>query len=62
MANDYKINVVSISETWPCSRHKFCVAVGDFPINKYNYILETLAKWFGSAEYFWNGTFLCGTK
>lgn len=59
---DYKINVKSIGTTWTVCRYKFSVCVGDYPIDKHSYILETLKKWFGDAEYFWDGMFLCGLK
>lgn len=70
---DKKINVLSIDDTWDICPFKFRVFVDNrienntfASMEKFRYILETLKKWFGDAEYFWgdNGhmTFLCGRK
>jgi len=56
-----KINVVHIDETWDICRYKYRVFVKDAHTN-HKYILETLRKWFGAAEYFWDDMFLCGLK
>lgn len=58
---DYKINVTLIDDTWSCCNYKWRVFVADAHTN-HKYILETLKKWFGDAEYFWDNMFLCGKK
>ena len=59
-----KMNVVRIEPTWPCCNYKWIVGVKRdvWSIESTNYILETLRKWFGEAEYFWNDCYLCGKK
>ena len=62
---DYKLNITSITPAWGCCNYRFCVAVGDMPcgdLKKWRYISETLEKWFGSCEYFWNGVWLVCKK
>ena len=55
-----KMNIKEIRQTWNCSSYKFIVWVDDR--SDFAYILATLTKWFGSAEYMWNNAFLCGNK
>ena len=59
-----KINVVRISKAWSCSSYKWIVAIDRkaWSVENSNYIIETLRKWFGEAEYFWNDCYLCGKK
>jgi hypothetical protein len=62
---DYKLNITSISPTWPCSKHLFCVTVDKMGYpweDHYKYVESQLTKIFGCCEYFWNDTFLCGLK
>ena len=65
---DYKINVLQIDDTWNCCNYKWRVFVKEYPFEKREYILSTLIKWFGAAEYFdhnWTKghvMFLCGLK
>ena len=65
---DKKINVVQIDSTWRTCTFKFCVFVEEkiFSTERFNYVLETLKKWFGDAEYFWGEKdcmiFLCDRK
>ena len=55
------IRVKKISPAWRCCAYKWCVTV-ETEIGEYKYVNETLRKWFGDVEYFWNGTWLCGRK
>ena len=59
---DKKINVTKIDTAWSTCEYEFRVFVEEYEIGKHNYILETLKKWFGAAEYFWDNMFLCGLK
>ncbi len=63
---DYRINVTHIDQTWSCCDYKFRVFVKDYVFSKHNYVLETLKKWFGEAEYFCGSgnetMFLCTRK
>ena len=56
----YKVNIKEIRQTWSCSNYNFIVWVNDR--SNFDYILETLTKWFGSAEYMWGNAFLVGKK
>lgn len=61
---DYRLNIENIRPAWKTCDHELMVSVEGFPCNteRSRYILETLKKWFGEAEYFWNNTFLCVKK
>ena len=61
---DYKMNITEIVPTWSCSQYKFMVRVKDygFDMKRHLYIIETLKKWFGAAEYFWDDCYLCELK
>lgn len=56
-----KINVVGIEPAWSTCAYKLQVWVKDAHTNR-KYILETLRKWFGTAEYFWDDCYLCDLK
>ena len=56
-----KINVREISQTWSSCDYKFMVRV-EYSFINFNYIRETLCKWFGEAEYFYDNCFLCCKK
>lgn len=59
---DYKINVTEIAlATWN-RKYKFQVWIKDHSFERSKYVLETLTKWFGSAEYYWGNCYLCGKK
>ena len=51
--DNYQINVKHIDQTWSCCNYKYRVFVEDFvfDMKRSNYVLETLAKWFGAAEH-----------
>lgn len=49
---DYKINVLKIDDTWNCCNYKLRVFVEEKEFSHVEYVLETLKKWFGEAEYF----------
>lgn len=55
------INVLAIAPAWSCCTYKLQVWVKDAHTN-HEYILDTLRKWFGTAEYFWDDCFLCDLK
>lgn len=57
-----KICVTNISPAWACCAYNLIVSVEDCDLSKHSYILDTLRKWFGSAEYFWDNSFLCDLK
>lgn len=59
---EQKINVKQISPTWATCNYKFAVTLEDYAVSDFSYILSTLKKWFGDAEYFWDNTFLCDKK
>ncbi len=59
---DYKMNVTEIVPSWSCCRYKFMVRVKEYSFSKSNYVVETLKKWFGDAEYFWDNCYLCELK
>ena len=56
-----KINVISIEPAWQCCTYKLQVWVKDAYKNR-EYVLETLRKWFGEAEYYWDDCYLCSFK
>ena len=56
-----KINVTSIKPAWSSCAYNLQVCVKDAHTN-HEYILETLRKWFGTAEYLWDDCFLCDIK
>lgn len=59
-----KMNVMRIDKTWSCCDYKWIVAIERdvWSVESSNYILNTLRKWFGNAEYFWDDCYLCGKK
>jgi hypothetical protein len=63
-----KINVIKIDETWSTCSYKFRVFVPCLEVGTFDYVLDTLKKWFGEAEFFWTSPreghtmFLCGKK
>lgn len=66
---DYRLNITSIRPTWTVCKSAFIVHIketGYMDENKYQYILNTLKVWFGSASFFWYDhgkySFLCGKK
>lgn len=61
---DYRLKVKNISPAWHTCNYKFMVRVDRHPFSmeRTNYILETLKKWFGEAEYFWDDVYLCELK
>jgi len=65
---NYKINVTQIDSAWTVCNFKLRVFVEmkTFSMEYFNYVLETLKKWFGDAEYFWSEKdevmFLCDRK
>jgi len=59
--DDYRINVTHIDQTWPCCNYKFRVFVKR-TVGNHRYVLETLKKWFGEAEYYWEDMYLCAKK
>lgn len=59
---DYKLNVTHIDSTWSTCEYEFRVFVREYEYSKHDYILSTLRKWFGDAEYFFDNMFLCGRK
>lgn len=56
-----KINVKEIQPAWHSCRYELQVWVEDAFTNN-EYILQTLRKWFGDAEYMWGSCFLCSLK
>lgn len=59
---DKKINVTHIDSTWSTCDYKFRVFVKERTFANHDYILNTLKKWFGEAEFFWDNMFLCAKK
>jgi len=65
---DFRIKVTSIDSAWQTCNYKFRVFIENeyFSVERHNYILDTLKKWFGDAEFFWNDgnsqMFLCCKK
>jgi hypothetical protein len=58
-----KINVVGIEPAWRSCAYKLQVWVDkDTCYHNRQYVLETLRKWFGTAEYFWDDCYLCDLK
>lgn len=64
MDMDYRLNIENIEPAWTSCKYKLMVRVKDygFDMKRHLYITETLQKWFGAAEYFWNNCYLCELK
>lgn len=65
---NFKLNVIHIDLTWQSCDYKFRVFVRQtsYSNERFDYILKTLRKWFGEAEYYWSDhgkmMFLCCLK
>lgn len=53
---NFNLNIASIEGTWSSCRFNNMVRVGGdiMTSERFNYVLNTLKKWFGDAEYFWS--------
>lgn len=59
------LNIKEIQTSWPTCSYRLQVWIDNSTFiswEKHQYILETLTKWFGSAEYMWGNCYLCDKK
>ena len=60
---DLKIRVTDIQTAWSCCNYQYQVWIDpEYRFKNHEYILATLKKWFGSAEYMWGNCFLVCKK
>lgn len=53
-----------IAKAWSSCDYKLQVWVEDrgYVYGRHEYVLQTLQKWFGAAEYLWDNCYLCDLK